>query len=290
MADETQIGFSYEQIEEIAQFLLVRTKHRPVVGVICGSGLSGLAEMMEDKEGFEYANIPGFPISTVSGHKGKLVFGNMKGVPTVCMQGRFHLYEGYPMWKCVLPIRVMKLMGVKTLLVTNACGGLNPDFKVGDVMLIKDHINFPAFSGRNPLNGSNDERWGPRFPGLNNPYDLKLRNLTKELAIEQGLSDAIKEGVYAMYGGPSYETVAELRMLRMLEADAVGMSTAHEVVAAKHCGLRVFGISLICNMCVMQYDTEIEAANHADVLEASQNRKKDLETLICRVIERIPTV
>lgn len=278
--------YSYESMQNLTSYLLKRTKHRPLIGVICGSGMGGLADMLEDKESFPYHEIPGFPTSTVAGHKGRLVFGTLNGVSMVCMQGRFHVYEGYSLWKCAMPVRVMKLIGVKTLIVTNAAGGLNPNFRAGDIMIIKDHINFPGFSGDNPLRGRNDERWGPRFPAINNAYDLKLRNLAKDIAKELGLSDCMQEGVYVMVGGPSYETVAELRALRTLGADAVGMSTAHEVIAAKHCGLRVFGLSLITNECVMDYDVE-RAANHAEVLETSNRRKSDLETLISALISRI---
>ncbi|XP_071038038.1 purine nucleoside phosphorylase isoform X3 [Parasteatoda tepidariorum] len=279
-------SYSYEAMESLTNYLLERTKHRPLVGVICGSGMGGLADMLEDSESFPYNEIPGFPTSTVAGHKGRLVFGNLKGVPTVCMQGRFHVYEGYSLWKCAMPVRVMKLIGVKTLIVTNAAGGLNPNFKIGDIMLIKDHINFPGFAGDNPLRGRNDERWGPRFPAINNAYDLKLRNLARGIANELGLGNFMREGVYAMVGGPSYETVSELRALRTLGADAVGMSTAHEVIAAKHCGLRVFGLSLITNECVMDYDVQ-RSANHAEVLDTSNRRKADLEKLITNLVSQI---
>lgn len=278
--------YTYESIQNMTSYLLKRTKHRPLVGVICGSGMGGLADMLEDKESFPYREIPGFPTSTVAGHKGRLVFGVLKGVVTVCMQGRFHVYEGYSLWKCAMPVRVMKLIGVKTLIVTNAAGGLNPNFHVGDIMIIKDHINFPGFAGDNPLRGRNDERWGPRFPAINNAYDRQLRNLTKEIAKDLGFSDFMQEGVYAMVGGPSYETVSELRALRTLGADAVGMSTAHEVIAAKHCGLRVFGLSLITNLAVMDYDVE-KAANHSEVLETSARRKTDLEKLVTNLVAQI---
>ncbi|XP_054710430.1 LOW QUALITY PROTEIN: purine nucleoside phosphorylase-like [Uloborus diversus] len=278
--------YSYESMQSLTQYLLDRTKHRPSVGVICGSGMGGLADMLEDNESFAYNEIPGFPTSTVAGHKGRLVFGILNGVPTVCMQGRFHVYEGYSLWKCAMPVRVMKLIGVKTLIVTNAAGGLNSDFRAGDIMIIKDHINFPGFAGDNPLRGRNDERWGPRFPAINNAYDLKLRKIAREIAEDLGFGEHITEGVYAMVGGPCYETVSELRALKILGADAVGMSTAHEVIAAKHCGLRVFGLSLITNECVMEYDVE-RSANHAEVLETSNRRKADLEKLITNLVARI---
>ncbi|XP_067143846.1 purine nucleoside phosphorylase-like isoform X2 [Centruroides vittatus] len=289
LADLITDGYSYEEIESITNFLLGKTEQRPDVGIICGSGMGGLADILENKESFMYKDIPNFPVSTVAGHKGRLVFGTLCGVPMVCMQGRFHVYEGYSLWKCAMPVRVMKLIGVKTLIVTNAAGGLNPNFRAGDIMLIKDHINFPGFAGDNPLRGKNDERWGPRFPPMSNSYDLKLRNLAKEIGKELNLDQYIKDGVYAMVGGPSYETVSEIRALRTLGADAVGMSTAHEVIAARHCGLRVFGMSLITNVCIDEYDST-QTANHEEVLETSAKRKSDMEKLVSRLVARINTV
>ncbi|KAG8190251.1 hypothetical protein JTE90_001335 [Oedothorax gibbosus] len=223
MCDETQTSrYSYERIVEIADFIKNRSTHRPTIGVICGSGLGGFANSIDKTDVIPYAEIPGFPVCTASGHIGKLILGKIGTVTVVAMQGRFHIFEGYSLWKCVLPVRIMKLLGVRVLLVTNAAGGLNPEFQVGDIMLIKDHINLPSFSGMNPLKGENDERWGPRFIGLNNPYDLKLRNLAREVGSELGFEDLLREGVYAINGGPSYETVAELRMLRILGVDAIG--------------------------------------------------------------------
>lgn len=289
MANRLKEEYSYEEIKEIADFLLKKTKHRPQVGVICGSGLGGLADILDQKEAFDYTEIPNFPTSTVVGHKGKLVFGVLKGVPTVCMQGRFHPFEGYSLAKCAMPVRVFKLLGITTLIVTNAAGGINRGYNTGDIMLIKDHICYPSFAGNNPLVGHNDERWGPRFPALNNPYDLTLRNLAREIAVDLDLKDALREGVYAMYGGPSYETVSELRALNTVGADAVGMSTAHEVIVAKHCGLRIFGLSLITNMTIMEYDAK-KTANHEEVLEIGRKRKNDLEKLVSRLVERIPSV
>lgn len=289
LADLITDGYSFEAIEAITDFILKKTKQRPEVGIICGSGMGGLAEILENKESFLYKDIPDFPVSTVAGHKGRLVFGTLRGVPMICMQGRFHVYEGYSLWKCAMPVRVMKLVGVKTLIVTNAAGGLNPDFKVGDIMLIKDHINFPGFAGDNPLRGRNDERWGPRFPPMNNSYSLELRQLAREIGKNLGLEKHIKEGVYVMVGGPSYETVSEIRALRVLGGDAVGMSTAHEVIAARHCGLRVFGMSLITNMCITEYDSK-RVANHEEVLETSERRKNDMERLVSKLVENLSTI
>lgn len=220
------------------------------------------------------------------GHAGALVFGTIKGVSTVVMKGRFHPYEGYPMWKCAMPVRVMKLLGIKILIVTNAAGGVNPSFKVGDIMIIKDHINMPGFAGSSPLNGPNDERWGPRFPPMNKAYDQELIKLVKRSSEELNMNKFMREGVYCMVGGPSFETVAEIRAIRTLGGDSVGMSTVHEVITAHHCGLRVVGFSLITNECVSDWDSNTEA-NHLEVLETGKKRAKDLEGLVSKVVETL---
>ncbi|XP_064467540.1 purine nucleoside phosphorylase-like isoform X2 [Ornithodoros turicata] len=280
-------NYSYEHIESIANFLLSKTKHRPAIGIICGSGLGSLADLLQESEHFQYKDIPDFPVSTVVGHSGKLVFGKLEGKTVVCMQGRFHAYEGYPLWKCAMPVRLMKLIGVSTLIVTNAAGGVNPKFKAGDIMIIKDHINFPGLAGDNPLRGKNDERWGTRFPAMSNAYDPKLRQLARKIATEElGMGSFIHEGVYTMLGGPNFESVAEVNMLRVLGADATGMSTAHEVIVARHCGMRVFGLSLISNECVACYDG-CELANHEEVLAVGKARCKDMERLVKTMINRM---
>ncbi|XP_069956586.1 purine nucleoside phosphorylase isoform X2 [Cherax quadricarinatus] len=260
-----EIPYPYEVIQESAEYLLSGTRHRPKIGVICGSGLGGLADQLDERDVFPYESIPNFPVSTVVGHAGRMVIGLLSGVPVMCMQGRFHAYEGYPLWKCAMPVRVMKLMGVEQIIVTNAAGGLNPGFKVGDIMIIKDHINMQGFAGDSPLRGRNDERFGPRFPAMNNAYDKNLRDMAKKIVADMNLSDVVQEGVYVMLGGPTYETVAELKLLRVVGVDAVGMSTVPEVVVARHCGMKVFAFSLITNQCIMQYDTDA-TANHEEVL------------------------
>lgn len=282
----SEFGYSYEEIEKIAAFLLKQTKHRPKIGIVCGSGLGNLADLLEEKDVFPYEDIPDFPVSTVAGHAGRLVFGLLKGVPTVCMQGRFHSYEGYELWKCAMPIRVMRLIDIRTVIITNAAGGINPEYQVGDIMIIKDHINFQGFAGDNPLRGKNDERWGLRFPPMNNAYNPKYRKIAKEIAADLGLKQITHEGVYVMVGGPSYETVAELRALRLLGADAVGMSTIHEVVTARHCGLDVFALSLITNKCIMEYETD-QIANHEEVLETAEARKPALQNLVSTLVSKL---
>lgn len=222
-------SYSYELLSGVANYLLDRTKHRPRIGIICGSGLGSLAEDIDDAQVIPYQSIPNFPESTVEGHAGELIFGNINNVPVMCMKGRFHYYEGYPLAKCCMPIRVMKLVGVTHLIATNAAGGLNEKYNVGDIVMIKDHINMMGFAGNNPLQGPNDTRFGPRFPPMNKAYDVEMKQHALQIGRELGIQDQMHEGVYTCLGGPNYETVAELRMLKILGVDCVGMSTVHEV-------------------------------------------------------------
>ncbi|XP_008544694.1 purine nucleoside phosphorylase isoform X2 [Microplitis demolitor] len=278
--------YTFEALQETAQFFLDRTSIRPKIGIICGSGMSSIAESLTHQQIFPYEEIPHFPKSTVKGHVGQMVFGYLQDVPVMCMQGRFHYYEGYPLWKCAMPVRVMKLIGVTHLIATNAAGGLNPNFKVGDIMLVQDHLNIMGFAGNNPLQGPNDDRFGPRFPPMNKAYDRELLKVGREVAEEMGISDIVHKGVYTCLGGPSFETVAELKMLRMIGVDAVGMSTAHEVIAARHCNLTVFAFSLITNLCVYDYDCHDEA-NHEEVMDVGKSRQPVLEEFVRRMVQRI---
>ncbi|OQR74259.1 purine nucleoside phosphorylase-like [Tropilaelaps mercedesae] len=285
MADE-EVCYSFQRMKNISDFIAARTKYRPTILIICGSGLSSLGDLVEEREVVEYNDIPDFPQITVQGHQGKFVFGRLGGKVVVCMQGRFHPYEGYPTWKCAMPVRLMKLIGVEILVVTNAAGGINTSYKMGDIMVIKDQINFPGLTGRNPLSGPNDERWGPRFPAMNDAYCPKLRQLVRQAALEVGAEALIREGVYCMLSGPNFETVAEVRMLRALGADACGMSTCHEVVTAVHCGLRTVGLSLISNECVTDYDTS-QCISHNEVLETGAKRRTTLQALVTQLISKI---
>jgi purine-nucleoside phosphorylase len=227
-----QESYSFEIIQDIANYLLSRTKYRPKIGIICGSGLGHLANNLTNADSFPYEEIPNFPVSTVQGHAGKMIFGLLNGVEVMCMQGRFHYYEGYPLAKCAMPVRVMKIVGCTHLLATNAAGGLNSDFNVGDIMIVRDHINIMGFAGNSPLQGPNDTRFGPRFPPMSKAYDPELITLAQNLARELGIGHETRTGVYTCLGGPNYETVAELRMWKLLGVDAVGMST----VSTKHAG------------------------------------------------------
>ncbi|XP_012589419.1 PREDICTED: purine nucleoside phosphorylase [Condylura cristata] len=279
--------YTYEDYQETFNWLKRKTTLQPKVAVICGSGLGGLADKLTQPEVFYYKDIPNFPRSTVEGHAGCLVFGYLNGQSCVMMQGRFHMYEGYSLKKVTFPVRVFKLLGVHTLIVTNAAGGLNPNFEVGDIMLIRDHINLPGFSGQNPLRGPNEERFGTRFPAMSDAYDRNLRCLARETWRQMDFKKReLQEGTYVMLAGPNFETVAECRLLQRLGADAVGMSTVPEVIVARHCGLRVFGFSLITNKVIMDYDS-LETANHQEVLETGINAAHKLEKFIFRLMEHV---
>jgi purine-nucleoside phosphorylase len=225
------------------QFVSSRADFSPQIGIILGTGLGQLTEDIESVAEVSYGEIPDFPVSTVESHAGRFIFGHLSGRKVMAMQGRFHHYEGYSMEEIVLPVRVMKLMGVRVLIVSNACGGLNPLFVAGDIILIADHINL---LGDNPLIGPNDESIGPRFPDMYNCYDRELAQMAAEVALECGID--LKKGVYIALAGPNLETAAEYRMLRILGADVVGMSTVPEVIAARHMGMRVLGFSVITDM------------------------------------------
>uniref|UniRef100_A0A182X706 Purine nucleoside phosphorylase n=1 Tax=Anopheles quadriannulatus TaxID=34691 RepID=A0A182X706_ANOQN len=280
------VGYTYDTLQEIATYLLERTELRPKVGIICGSGLGTLAEQLTDVDSFDYETIPHFPVSTVAGHVGRLVFGYLAGVPVMCMQGRFHHYEGYPLAKCAMPVRVMHLIGCTHLIATNAAGGANPKYRVGDIMLIKDHINLMGFAGNNPLQGPNDERFGPRFFGMANTYDPKLNQQAKVIARQIGIENELREGVYTCLGGPNFETVAEVKMLSMLGVDAIGMSTVHEIITARHCGMTCFAFSLITNMCTMSYEEEEEHC-HDSIVGVGKNREKTLGEFVSRIVKHI---
>ncbi|NXH52117.1 PNPH phosphorylase, partial [Rhabdornis inornatus] len=234
----------YEACAEAAAWLLARVREPPRVAVVCGSGLGALAQELSEPQTFDYADIPHFPRSTVQGHAGRLVVGRLGSAPCAILQGRFHLYEGYSPAQVVVPVRALALAGVHTLVLTNAAGSLRPHLGPGHLLVIRDHIDLPGLAGRSPLVGPNDERFGPRFPGMTDAYDPGLRRLALALAPKELRACP---GVYVGVGGPSYETPAECRFLRRIGADAVGMSTVSEASAARHLGLRVLGLSLITN-------------------------------------------
>ncbi|NPA90424.1 MAG: purine-nucleoside phosphorylase [Chloroflexi bacterium] len=276
--------YTFEMYQEAAQYILERTTLRPKVAITLGSGLAPLAEAVQAEQVFPYADIPHFPRATVEGHPGRMIVGTLEGTPVVVMQGRVHFYEGYTLQEVTFYVRVLKLMGVETLILTNAAGGLNKAFHVGDLMLIEDHINLPGLVGHSPLWGPNDERFGPRFPPMNRAYTRALRELAFQVARE--LDVDLRRGVYVGLGGPAFETPAEVRMLRALGGDAVGMSTVHETVVAVHAGMQVLGISTITNIAVDRVDAA-EEASHEEVLEAGKKVAPRLAALIQGIVQRI---
>jgi purine-nucleoside phosphorylase len=272
------------EIREATDYIGNRTRVRPRVGLILGSGLNSLANEIESPDVIPTADIPHWPVSTVPGHAGRLVVGRLEGQPVVVLQGRTHFYEGYPMDRVTLPVRVMTALGIKVLIVTNAAGGLNPAYEPGDLMIIRDHLNFPGMAGNNPLRGPNDESLGPRFPDMTAPYDPTLRALAHDVAAAAGV--ALREGVYAYVGGPSFETPAELRFLQIAGGDAVGMSTAPEVVVARHAGVRVLGISTIANLALPDPPPGM-TLNHEEVLEMGLQAVPRLIAVVRGVVGRL---
>lgn len=267
----------YQKVRQTVEYIQSEVPNKPKIGVILGSGLGDLVSLVENMQTIEYKDIPHFPQSTVQGHEGKLVFGNIKGAEVLLMQGRFHYYEGYAMKEVTYPVYVMKELGIEKIIVTNACGGINPDFEPGTLMVINDFINL---MGDNPLRGANDERFGPRFPDMSEPYSVELMNRAKEIADEIGVE--YKEGVYAGFPGPYYETAAEIRAYGGMGADAIGMSTVPETIVANYLGLKVLGISCITNMA-----TGIQKCKHSHqrVVETAQRASINLCKWVACIIE-----
>lgn len=267
----------YEKIKAAAEYIRARVSMRPTIGLVLGSGLGEYAETLEDAVRIAYSEIPSFPVPTIPGHSGALVIGRKCGREVVVLQGRIHYYEGLPQQEITLPIRVLAALGVKTVVLTNACGGVNLAFKPGDLMLISDHINY---SGANPLIGPNMDEFGPRFPDMSDLYTASLRRQIKQKAQESGIS--LREGVYAMYSGPNYETPAEIRMFRILGADTVGMSTVPEAIVAGHCGMQVVGVSCVTNMAAGVLPVKL---SHEEVTETANRVKKVFQKLIDLIVE-----
>lgn len=269
----------YKLIEQASLFLKEKYSKKPKIGLILGSGLGVLADEIENPLKIQYKDIPNFPISTVEGHAGQLVFGKLSGKDVVAMQGRFHYYEGYSFDQVTFPVRVMNELGVEVLVVTNAAGGVNKDYEPGDLMIISDHINN---MGSNPLIGPNDSRFGARFPDMSEAYNKELRSQAKEIASQ--LNIKIQEGVYVGNTGPTYETPAEVRMIRTLGGDAVGMSTVPEVIIARHAGLKVLGISCISNMASGILDQPL---THDEVIETTEKVRADFLTFVKEIVKNI---
>ena len=278
MAFDTVEEFRAKRDEAVA-FISARTSFQPEYLLILGTGLGQLAEEIDVELTISYADIPHFPVSTVESHAGKLLFGTLGGKPVVAMQGRFHFYEGYTMQQIVFPVRVARALGAQTLIVSNACGGLNPNFRRGDVMLINDHINF---LGDNPLIGPNDPELGPRFPDMSEPYTERLIETAENVALEHAIK--MHTGVYLAVSGPMLETKAEYRYMRQLGADVVGMSTVPEVIAAVHMGLDVLGISVITDEC---FPDSLQPVVLEEILEAAALAEPKMTQVIIGVLERL---
>lgn len=276
--------FTRQDFEQAAQVVRDRVHHQPRIGLVLGSGLNPLAESVEEADRIPYAEIPNFPKPTVEGHSGQLVVGRLEGQEILVMQGRVHFYEGYTMQQVVFPIRVMQVLGIEALIVTNAAGGLNPDYSAGDLMLLADHINLVGMTGNNPLFGPNDPTLGPRFPDMSQAYDPALRALARDVARAHDLP--LHEGVYVGLSGPSFETPADIRFLRLIGADAVGMSTVPEVTVARHGGMRALGISGISNVALSEPKPGV-SATHEEVLAAGQLIVPRLMTLLRGVLQRM---
>jgi purine-nucleoside phosphorylase len=265
-----------KQLNEAVKFLKKKYRYTPAVGIVLGSGLGNFIEEIEIEKEIDYSDIPNFPVSTVEGHKGKLIFGNLSGKKIVCMGGRFHFYEGYSAGEVVFPIRVMGLLGIKYLLLSNAAGGVNPSFKVGDIMIINDHIGIDM---TNPLIGRNLDQLGPRFPDMSEPYAPDIIRKAKEVAA--GLGIEVKEGVYFGVSGPTFETRAEYRMIHILGGDAVGMSTVQECIVANHMNIPVFAVSVITDMGIREEHNKI---THEEVLHYARAAEPRLAAIFKELV------
>lgn len=267
------------QIKETKTFLESKTRITPYAGIVLGTGLGNLSSEIKIECAIPYSDIPHFPVSTVEGHQGQLLFGTLNHVPVIAMQGRFHYYEGYSLKECTFPIRVMQALGVKNLFLSNASGGVNPDFNIGDIMLITDHINLLP---DNPLRGKNIDELGPRFPDMSEPYSKELNNLVKNIALKNSID--LREGVYAVLSGPTFETPAEYKYMRIIGADTVGMSTVPEVIVANHMGLPAMALSIITDLGV---DGKIVEISHEEVQEVAKAAEPKMTLIIKELLKEI---
>lgn len=267
------------RIEKATEYIKEKSGFEPEIGIILGTGLGSLGDYIDEVSVIDYSDIPEFPISTVFGHAGRLILGYLEGKKVVAMQGRFHYYEGYTMQEITIPVRVMKQLGIKLLVASNACGGLNPSFKAGDIMIITDHINL---MGTNPLIGPNLEDFGPRFPDMSEVYDKGMVKVLEKVAASQGIK--VHNGVYGAISGPNYSTKAELSMMIKLGSDTVGMSTIPEAIVAKHCGLKVAGVSCITDMAIPDAMT---APTHEEIVKVAESVKPRFVSLIKQFVKEV---
>lgn len=266
----------WDRVQETAAYLKDKGVIDPDFGIILGTGLGNLVEKIEIKLSIPYGEIPNFPVSTVEGHSGELIYGELNGKTVIAMRGRFHYYEGWTMQQTVFPVRVMKYIGVEKLIVSNASGGVNPNYEIGDIMLIKDHVNFMP---EHPLRGQNDERFGPRFVDMHEPYSLEMIAKMEKIAAQMNIK--VQKGVYLALQGPTFETPAEYRMVKLVGADAVGMSTVPEVIVAKHMGIECFGVSVITDLGV---EGMVVPVSHEEVQEVAKKSEKILSELVVEFI------
>ncbi len=269
----------YEKLQGCLKSVREKTDFVPKVAIVLGSGLGDYANDIEVVSEIDYSDIEGFPVSTVPGHAGKFIFGYVKGVPVVCMKGRVHYYEGYPISDVVLPTRLMKLMGAETLFLTNASGGINPSFSAGDFMMLTDHISLWA---PNPLIGANIDELGTRFPDMTHVYDVEIQDIIRDVAATEGIK--LQEGIYAQLTGPSFESPAEIQLLHKLNVDAVGMSTVVEAIAANHMGMKICGISCVCNLAAGMTDNPL---THEEVQQAAADAAPKFKKLVTEVVARL---
>lgn len=277
--------YTQEDYSKAVEVIRQKTSLQPTIGLVLGSGLGTLADTLDNRVVIPYVDIPKWPQSTVHGHQGNLVIGELEGKIVAAQQGRAHFYEGYTMQEVTFPIRVMHFLGIHTVILTNAAGGVNPSYRVGELMLLEDHVNIPGMVGANPLMGPNDEQIGERFVGMAQTYDRQMRQVAMEIA--QANDIPLHSGVYCALSGPSFETPAEIRMLRTIGVDAVGMSTVHEVLVARHAGMRVMACSGITNEAIDAVDTDRET-NHEEVLEAGKVIVPRLTSVLKGVLKNIP--
>lgn len=281
---------TYDNILKPYNVIRSKTLMTPKIGIICGSGLGKIAHQITDSIFFHYSELPGFVTSQVVGHNSRLILGKLNGVEVICMQGRFHGYEGIKHNAVCFPIRVMKLLGVETLIITHAAGGIDRNFKTGDFMIVKDHLPIFLWNGNNPLIGPNEEKFGPRFFATDNLYDKELRKLAKQVAINSGLEQILQEGVVAMISGPNYEGIAEAQFLDKFGVGSVGMSVCGEALVAGHCGIKVLALSLITDMVPLTYEKVGDAVNHEEVIAMANERGNDMVKYVNNLVLEISKI
>ncbi|XP_018319331.1 purine nucleoside phosphorylase [Agrilus planipennis] len=276
----------YEHVQEAVAFLKNNISKVPTVGIICGSGLGSIADTLINPIFIRYEEVPHFPVAKVDGHEGRIVVGELNRRFAICMQGRAHYHDGYPLWKCTIPVRVMQGLGITHLIITNAVGAINPNYEVGDILIVKDHLDLMGLTGTSPISGLDDDRLGPKFLTVTDAYDKEMIKVAKLTAEKLGITDIVREGALTCVGGPCFETVTECRMLRLLGVDAVGMSNVPEVIVARHCGLTVLSFCLVTNMGNLDHES-CEAISHASVIDVGARRSEVIKKFVEGIVQNI---